>query len=330
MKKINVLSSALLIAMGVQPVSATILTFSDLQVLQDDGSLAPASGIFQLVHDDYGDNVVTTSDHVGSYLKGAGFTPNIKTSYDSFSTITDEFKGNTMWFDNSGAGDLEDMLYTQQSYGEITLTPENGYAVVLNSFEMGAQIISDRPIDTLQVLDANRAVLWDANVTTIRFKIDGVRSHETFSPNISSEGAITIRWGIEHKPTTWLAIDTINFDQKVVGGLPSTGNNGCTAQYHADGTLVIPCVSVPNGVGGEVIYQASMKMKPLTVPPVFELQVAELRGVIVDACMARYQLNGHLELPCVSLPDGSMYKANMQIKPSSNPMAFELTDAQPK
>jgi hypothetical protein len=30
MKRINVLSSALLIAMGVQPVSATILTFSDL------------------------------------------------------------------------------------------------------------------------------------------------------------------------------------------------------------------------------------------------------------------------------------------------------------
>lgn len=71
-------------------------------------------------------------------------------------------------------------------------------------------------------------------------------------------------------------------------------SNSCIAQsYHTDGVLDVPCTLIVC-VGREVIYQATMKMKSLSVPPIFELVAATVRGDISDACMVRYQLNGHL------------------------------------
>ena len=320
MKKINVLSSALFIAMGVQPVSATVLTFSDL-VNSRGGTVFN----YTPIPDSYGDNVVATTDSVGSYLEGAGFTPNITTSYQAIHATTGDLTDYAAFWDTN-YGDLVNVVIARHdnNYVEITLTPENGYTVILDSFDMAGWSKRDKLLESLQVLGTNKSVLWDSGVNTIHGKN---ATHDTFTPNISSTGAVTIRWGTSFN----IGIDNISFHQKLTNSAPPApmGNGGCTAQYQTNGSLVIPCVSVPNGTG-EVIYQATMKMKPLSVPPIFELVSAATRANVVDACMARYQLNGHLTLPCVSLPDGSMYQANMQIKPSSTPMAFELIDAQLK
>ena len=320
MKKINVLGSALFIAMGVQPASATVLTFSDLV-----NSRGGEIHTYQAIPDSYGDNVVATTDSVGRYLEGAGFTPNITTSYQATHATTGDLTDYAAFW-NTSYGDLVNVVIARQDnhYVEITLTPDNGYTVILDSFDMAGWSESDNPLVSLQVLGANKSVLWESGVNTIHGKN---ATHDTFTPNISSTGAVTIRWGTSFN----IGIDNISFHQKLTNSAPPApvGNSGCTAQYQTNGSLNIPCVSVPSGTG-ELIYQATMQMKPLSVTTTFELVSAGQRGAVSDACLARYQLNGHLELPCVALPDGSVYKANMQIIPSSNPMAFELLDAQPK
>jgi hypothetical protein len=319
MKKITLLSSALLMTMSIQPTSATVLTFSNLENGRG-GEILNYAIISQM----YGDNVVTTTTNgIGSYLKGSGFTPNITTSYSATNAATGEILDDYVAYWSGGYSDLEGVAIARQNnhYVEITLTPENGYTVVLDSFDMASWSQVDRSLKTLQVLSANRAVLWNSGVNIIHGKND---VHDTFAPNISSTGAITIRWGTDYN----IGIDNISFHQRLTNSIPAA-HQDCTVQYNTDGTLVIPCVSVPSGAG-ETIYQAIMKMVSPSAPMTFELISAGTTGAVSNACMARYQLNGRLELPCVSLPDGSTYTATMQIKPLSTPMRFELVDAQKK
>jgi len=51
-----------------------------------------------------------------------------------------------------------------------------------------------------------------------------------------------------------------------------------------------------------------------------------------NECVANYTINGALNIPCISVPDafGStiMYKADMNLVPLSNPLSFELIEAQ--
>lgn len=51
----------------------------------------------------------------------------------------------------------------------------------------------------------------------------------------------------------------------------SPENNSCVATYNQDGTLHIPCVSVPDGLGGTIMYQANMSLVPLSSPLTFVL-----------------------------------------------------------
>ena len=56
-----------------------------------------------------------------------------------------------------------------------------------------------------------------------------------------------------------------------------TSKKECIATYNADGTLNIPCVSVPNGFGGVTIYEADMAIIPLSSPLSFELTDARIK-----------------------------------------------------
>lgn len=56
-----------------------------------------------------------------------------------------------------------------------------------------------------------------------------------------------------------------------------TNTNECIATYNADGTLNIPCVSVPNAFGGTIIYEADMAIIPLSSPLSFELIDAKIK-----------------------------------------------------
>lgn len=77
-------------------------------------------------------------------------------------------------------------------------------------------------------------------------------------------------------------------DQTPFGGfglrapLPSScdipiDENECVATYNFDGTLNIPCVSVPDALGGSIIYEADMVLVPLSSPLTFELTNAQIK-----------------------------------------------------
>lgn len=61
----------------------------------------------------------------------------------------------------------------------------------------------------------------------------------------------------------------------VAGSCAIPENNDCVATYNVDGTLNIPCVSVPDGSGGTVMFQVDMKLIPFSTPFSFELTGAQ-------------------------------------------------------
>lgn len=249
LKKTTILGFTLGVFTIFQPVAATILTFSDMN-LPHVASPVPAS---------YGDNVSATTDGAGSYLEGSGFTPNVTVSYQVFDTITEEFLDDKIVHWNK-QGSLTDVLFTESNahYGEITFTPEKEYTVTLNSFDMIGSF-GDKEIESLKILDSNGVVLWDAGVNTIHKSVD------TFTPNISFAGAITLRWGRNRG----ISIDNISFQQRLTVTPPT---NECMAEYQDNGSLTIPCVLLPNGD----IYKAKMQLiTPIESTLKFNLLEAE-------------------------------------------------------
>jgi len=107
----------------------------------------------------------------------------------------------------------------------------------------------------------------------------------------------------------------------------------CIATYETNGFLNIPCVSVPDT---SLMYEGEMKLNPFSNPLAFELIQVQANGEtsITNDCVTSYQIDGTLSIPCVTVPDASgdtvMYEAELKLIPSSNPLAFELTGAQPK
>ncbi len=58
---------------------------------------------------------------------------------------------------------------------------------------------------------------------------------------------------------------------------PPTSSGDCVATYQLDGSLHIPCVSVPNGFGGTIMYEADMQLIPFSSPFAFELTGAKAK-----------------------------------------------------
>lgn len=113
----------------------------------------------------------------------------------------------------------------------------------------------------------------------------------------------------------------------------SNVTSDCTASYRSNGLLNIPCVTVPNASGGTSMYQAEMKLIPLSNPLSFELTNAQQKvdESIVNTCVSVFNTDGLLTIPCVTVPDNSgntsTYQAEMKLVPQSTPFAFKLIQA---
>lgn len=188
-------------------VNATILTF--------DGATLENLAVFPTT---YGERVTTTDDLVNffQYGLGNGFTPNISISY----TVI----GNTAGFSHEqlGYGDLTNVL-THSDFGvngEIRLTPDPGYEVRLNSFDVAAwtgdpQGTGSFPSSRVQILDVvARANLFDSGIFTAEFTA-GRYTYPT-GPISSASGLIIVLDNFGD-----LAVDNINFDQVAVVPAPA-------------------------------------------------------------------------------------------------------------
>ena len=154
---------------------------------------------------DYGDRIIATSDDIGSYLEGNGFTPNVTVDY----LTVNSNPGMDAW--GSGFGDLTNVANSShQTHGaEIKFTADVGYEVTINSFDL-SKYYDDTEITTIKILDENRELVWSAD----SLFVDSV-NHTSFIPDITGT-ELTICFG-----DGWnIGIDNINFDQSAAVPIP--------------------------------------------------------------------------------------------------------------
>lgn len=213
MKAQSLLVKTMLTGAGVllaASAQATVLTFDLSPDLPDYGDI-PGS---------YGDNVNAASDAVGSYLMGNGYTPNVTTEYRTWQISTNTVAYNNLDLWHSNYGDLSKVAFGVTSadhFAEITLVPEPGWAIRLNSFDLAGYYVSDHPGSQVRILDgASNTVLLDYSPVTI---LGAGGTHSTFTPNLTFAGPVSIRFGYND----WnIGIDNINFDQVTAVPEPET------------------------------------------------------------------------------------------------------------
>ena len=213
MKAQSLLVKSMLTGAGVllaASAQATVLTFDLSPDLPDYGDI-PGS---------YGDNVNAASDAVGSYLMGNGYTPNVTTEYRTWQISTNTVAYNNLDLWHSNYGDLSKVAFGVTSadhFAEITLVPEPGWAIRLNSFDLAGYYVSDHPGSQVRILDgASNTVLLDYSPVTI---LGAGGTHSTFTPNLTFVGPVSIRFGYND----WnVGIDNINFDQVTAVPEPET------------------------------------------------------------------------------------------------------------
>lgn len=213
MKAQSLLLQTMLTGAGVllaASAQATVLTF-DLNPDPLDYSDIPGS---------YGDNVSAASDAVGSYLMGNGYTPNVTTEYRTWQISTNTVAYNNLDFWHTSYGDLFKVAFPVTSgdaFAEITLVPEPGWAIRLNSFDLAGYPGVDHPNSQVRILDGtSNTILLDYSPVTI---LGAGGTHSTFTPNLTFAGPVSIRFGYND----WnVGIDNINFDQVTAVPEPET------------------------------------------------------------------------------------------------------------
>jgi hypothetical protein len=175
--------------------SATILTF--------DGTGLGEYGVLT----NYGSNMSAAcigSGQPGCVDQGNGYTPNVAVTYH---TIDDPSFPDQMGFWDVDYGDLLNVAYAWEDgyLADVTLTPQNGASVRLNTFDLAGYLAADNLDQPIFVLDAGLNVLWDGSGTVL----GAGPSHSSYAPNITSSGPLHIRFG-----SNWnVGIDNINFDE---------------------------------------------------------------------------------------------------------------------
>ena len=199
--------AAVLLAASAQ---ASVLTFD----------LNPDVPDFGDIPGNYGDNVNAASDAVGSYLMGNGYTPNVTTEYRTWQISTNTVAYNNLDFWHTNYGDLSKVAYSVTSadhFAEITLVPEPGWAIRLNSFDLAGYSVTDHPNSQVRILDGtSNTVLIDYSPLTI---LGSGGTHSSFTPGLTYNGPLSIRFGYND----WnVGIDNINFDQVAAVPEPET------------------------------------------------------------------------------------------------------------
>ena len=161
---------------------------------------------------EYGDRVTSSAEVSGPFIfnygQGNGFTPNVVVEYAA--DATPSVSTPNSWPD--GYGDLLDVVWGEgPSIGfnnvTISLIADPGFDVVLNSFDIAAWI-GDRQSETLEVV-------VDGSVLDLSTIVLGDNSHSTFNPGVSGD-RIDLTFG----NAWWLAVDNVNFDQRLDGSEP--------------------------------------------------------------------------------------------------------------
>jgi hypothetical protein len=144
---------------------------------------------------------------------GNGWTPNIAVAYDTLTTaFVPANRGLGTW--GGGYGDLDPVSYPQAPdpdfgnfYGAWWFTPDPGYSVRINSFDMGGYNSTDKENQPIFIRTASGQILWDASG-----HVEGNNGHSSFTPNVTSTETLYIIFG-----DNWnTGIDNINFDQAAI------------------------------------------------------------------------------------------------------------------
>jgi len=169
-------------------------------------------GNFGAIPQDYGDRVTSADDGIFHYEIGSeGPTPNVIATYPTDGGIDPSY-----W--STGYGDLVDVYFEDadgNGSGEVILSADYGYEVVLYSFEMAAYssaFSSDPTIDSVRVMGCSPAPLFE--------QIDAVISettHTTYdfvsSPLQAREIRIQFESGVLGGLSDDIGLDTIRFGQ---------------------------------------------------------------------------------------------------------------------
>ncbi len=151
-----------------------------------------------------------------NYKTFAPGTPNVAVSFRTYNLLTDATVSNNLlyWFDNYG--DLVNVAYADgQGFGaEVILTPDAGFQITLESFDLGGWLDTDRQATTLRLADGlnNAYSGFDyAAAAGGSFTVLGAGGtiHSAFTPNLTSTGPIRIQWG----PDFNTGIDNVRFSQ---------------------------------------------------------------------------------------------------------------------
>jgi hypothetical protein len=185
---------------------ATVLTFDALA----GGGVVPSG---------YGDRV--SGDFGGwGYVEGNGWTPNVGVAFDSLLLSDNGLAGAGLNLWGGGFGDLSVVAYPAGGVagfaGVFEFTPDPGYAVRINRFQLGGCPTTDYDDQPIRITDGGFTVLWAAGSSHVEgSEMIGealVPSHSEFTPDFTSARPIFLIYG-----NNWnIGIDNIDFDQVAV------------------------------------------------------------------------------------------------------------------
>jgi len=156
-------------------------------------------------------NLPDFGDIPGDYKSRAPGTPNIVVSYRTFEETDDSTIANHLDFWNDNYGDLNKVAFAVQNGrgAEISLTPDAGWFVRLNGFDLAGWSQTDRIAQFVRIVDANNNLLVDLG-TDITIKGAGP-SHSSFSPKFTYHDTIKIQWANDWN----IGIDNISIAQAI-------------------------------------------------------------------------------------------------------------------
>lgn len=195
--------AAAVVGLGIAPSNsrATILNFD-----------AIAGGGF--VPSGYGDRVSSEGGGWG-YLEGNGWTPNVQVGFDTVRLDDHLFTVSGLRTWGLGYGDLSIVAFSgaqTDHAGVFTFSPDPGYAVRINSFQLAGYPQHDWEDQPVLVTDESWAVLWtgDPHVEGSNLEADTyVGTHSEYAPGVTRSGPLYLVFG-----NNWnVGIDTIDFDQ---------------------------------------------------------------------------------------------------------------------
>ncbi len=117
---------------------------------------------------------------------------------------------------------------------------------------------------------------------------------------------------------------------------PDQSNDECIAIFESNGSLKLPCVSVPDGLGGTDLFSVEMKLIPSSIPVSFSLTGQQHRNdaPVSSNCLSVFKADGSLTIPCVNVTDSTgsaiLFEAKMKLDTISKTIIFQLTQAQQK